>query len=131
MRDGPLRPGEIRGTFRRAARTFALPAKTRGGEVALGSEDHVPLFTRYGLTRTGDAAAPLVVEPYAAVCVDGALRATVVASAIDLVGGFVTRALAGSEATFTTDLSLRIPATGGPAAAGGPRRSAATRDAGW
>ncbi|MEM7408799.1 MAG: hypothetical protein AAF430_01020 [Myxococcota bacterium] len=80
----------------------------------MGSEDHVPLFARYGFTRTADSAAPLVVEPYDAVCVHGALRATVVASAIDLVGGFVTRALAGSEATFTTDLSLRIPAPSAP-----------------
>ncbi len=73
-----------------------------------------PIFTRYGFTRTGDPARPLEVAPYPEVCANGALRATVVASAIDIVGGFATRALAGSDATFTTDLSLRIPAPGTP-----------------
>ena len=74
-----------------------------------------PFFTRYGLTRTPDPDAPLVVEPYDEICRAGVLRATVVASAVDLVGGFVTRALAGVDATFTADLSLRIPAPGRPA----------------
>jgi acyl-coenzyme A thioesterase PaaI-like protein len=67
-----------------------------------------PFFTRYGITRTpGDLG--LSIEPYPEVCENGALRATVVASAIDLVGGFHTRAAAGTDATFTSDLSLRIP----------------------
>jgi len=74
-----------------------------------------PFFTRYGFTRTGDAEAPLEITPYAEVCANGALRATVVASAIDLVGGFATREIAGADATFTSDLSLRIPAPGIPA----------------
>ena len=46
-----------------------------------------PLFTRYGFTRTGLPDAPLRIEPYPAIATHGALRATVVASAIDLVGG--------------------------------------------
>jgi acyl-coenzyme A thioesterase PaaI-like protein len=68
-----------------------------------------PLFTRYGFARTGDTAAPLTIEPYPAICTNGALRATVVASAVDLVGGLHTRAIAGTDATFTSDLSIRIP----------------------
>ena len=68
-----------------------------------------PVFSRYGFRRTQDPAAPLEIEPYPAVCANGALRATVIASAIDLVGGFVTRDVAGTDVTFTTDLSLRIP----------------------
>jgi acyl-coenzyme A thioesterase PaaI-like protein len=68
-----------------------------------------PFFTRYGFSRTGRSEAPLVIEPYPQICVGGALRATVVASAIDLVGGFLTREIAGTDATFTSDLSLRIP----------------------
>lgn len=76
--------------------------------------DSPPIFTRYGFTRTGDAASPLEIRPYAETCVHGALRATVVASAIDLVGGFATRAAAGTDVTFTTDLSLRIARPGIP-----------------
>ena len=68
-----------------------------------------PLFTRYGFARTGDEAAPLTIEPYPAICTNGALRATVVASAVDLVGGLHTRAIAGTDATFTSDLSIWIP----------------------
>ncbi len=74
-----------------------------------------PFFTRYGFRRTGDPACPLEIEPYDAICSAGHLRATVVASAIDLVGGLETRALAGVDATFTSDLSLRIPEPGRPA----------------
>ncbi|MCA9503264.1 MAG: hypothetical protein H6748_19770 [Spirochaetaceae bacterium] len=73
-----------------------------------------PLFTRYGFTRTGLPDAPLRIEPYPAIATHGALRATVVASAIDLVGGLFTRAIAGVDATFTSDLSLRIPSPGRP-----------------
>ncbi len=73
-----------------------------------------PFFTRYGFTRTADPAAPLVVSPYTEICRGGVVRATIVASAIDLVGGFATRALAGVDATFTSDLSLRIPEPGRP-----------------
>lgn len=74
-----------------------------------------PFFTRYGFARRADPEAPLVLEPYDEICRGGVLRATVVASAIDLVGGFATRALAGVDATFTADLSLRIPRPGRPA----------------
>ena len=74
-----------------------------------------PFFTRYGFTRTGDPEAPLELAPYPAVCAHGALRATVLASAIDLVGGFTTREVAGSDATFTSDLSLRVVRPGVPA----------------
>lgn len=74
-----------------------------------------PFYTRYGFRRTGDPSRPLEIEPYDAICTAGCLRATVVASAIDLVGGFETRAHAGVDATFTSDLSLRIPAPGRPA----------------
>ena len=68
-----------------------------------------PLFTRYGFSRTGEVDRPLRIEPYPQICANGALRATVVASAIDLVGGLFTREIAGTDATFTSDLSLRIP----------------------
>lgn len=71
-----------------------------------------PFYTRYGFAREG--ATDLVIEPYPAICVAGSLRATVIASAIDLVGGFHTRAIAGTDATFTSDLSLRIPSPGRP-----------------
>ncbi len=72
------------------------------------------LFTRYGFTRTGDPDAPLEIRPYPHLCHAGVLRATVIASAVDLVGGFVTREVAGGDATFTTDLSIRIPRPGSP-----------------
>ena len=79
-----------------------------------GEDGPPPIFTRYGFTRTGDPERPLELTPYPEVCAHGALRATVVASAIDLVGGFATRAIAGSDAIFTADLSLRIPEPGLP-----------------
>lgn len=74
-----------------------------------------PFYTRYGFVRTGDRQAPLAIEPYPEICVAGALRATVVASAVDMVGGFFTREAAGRDATFTADLSVRIPRPGRPA----------------
>jgi acyl-coenzyme A thioesterase PaaI-like protein len=73
-----------------------------------------PFYTRYGFSRPGESASEFAIEPYLEICVDGALRATVIASAIDLVGGFHTREIAGTDATFTADLSLRIPAPGIP-----------------
>ena len=73
------------------------------------------LVTRYGFARTGDPVAPLIVTPYPEVCVHDTLRATVVASAADLVGGFAAREIAGTDATFTMDLSVRIPHPGRPA----------------
>lgn len=68
-----------------------------------------PFFTRYGFSRPAKSTATLVIRPYPEICTSGALRATVVASAIDLVGGLIARAAAGVDATFTSDLSLRIP----------------------
>jgi acyl-coenzyme A thioesterase PaaI-like protein len=88
--------------------------RTAGGSSSLPAMS-TPFFTRYGFRRTGDRASPLEIEPYDAICVAGCLRATVVASAIDLVGGLETRAHAGLDATFTSDLSLRIPVPGRPA----------------
>lgn len=70
--------------------------------------DAPPFFTRYGFTRPPDDPRALEIEPYDAICRHDTLRATVVASAIDLVGGFVTREAAGADLTFTRDLSLRI-----------------------
>lgn len=67
-----------------------------------------PFFTRYGFARIPGELG-LVIEPYPEICLQGSLRATIVASAIDLVGGFHTREVAGTDATFTSDLSLRIP----------------------
>lgn len=71
-----------------------------------------PFYTRYGFERLGET--DLAIVPYPEICVAGTLRATVIASAIDLVGGFHTRAIAGRDATFTSDLSLRIPAPARP-----------------
>ena len=68
-----------------------------------------PFFTRYGISRPSASADALTIEPYPEICVEGSLRATIVASAIDLVGGLMTREVAGVDATFTSDLSLRIP----------------------
>ncbi len=76
--------------------------------------DTPPFYTRYGFSRSDDRERPLVVEPYAEICRDGVLLATVIASAVDLVGGFFTREIAGADATFTSDLSLRIPRPGRP-----------------
>ena len=73
-----------------------------------------PFYTRYGFSRPEDAPTELIIDPYPEICAAGALRATVVASAIDLVGGFHTRKIAGTDATFTSDLSLRIPTPGTP-----------------
>jgi len=73
-----------------------------------------PFFTRYGFSRTNESDVELTIDPYPEICIGGALRATVVASAIDLVGGFHTRKIAGTDATFTSDLSLRIPCPGMP-----------------
>jgi len=71
--------------------------------------DTPPFYTRYGFSRTNDPIAPLLVEPYPEICHREVLRPTVIASAIDIVGGLFAREIAGSDATFTTDLSLRAP----------------------
>ena len=73
-----------------------------------------PFFTRYGFERCRDPEHSLRLTPYPHICHAGVLRATVIASAIDLVGGFFTRDLAETDATFTSDLSLRIPKPGQP-----------------
>ena len=73
-----------------------------------------PFFTRYGLSRTSDRDAPLTIEPYPEICRHGALRATVIASAVDLVGSLFTREAAGKDILYTTDLSVRIPHPGIP-----------------
>lgn len=75
----------------------------------------VPFYTRYGLARTGDRAAPLTIAPYPPICRHGVLRAAIVAAAVDLVGSLFTREQAGTDVLFTTDLSLRMPHAGTPA----------------
>lgn len=74
-----------------------------------------PFFTRYGFGDLDPAALTLTVTPYPEICVAGTLRATVVVSAIDLLGAASTREIAGVDATFTSDLSLRIARPGRPA----------------
>jgi acyl-coenzyme A thioesterase PaaI-like protein len=74
-----------------------------------------PFFTRYGFSDLDPAALALTVTPYPEICVAGALRATIVASAIDLLGAACTREIAEVDATFTSDLSLRIARPGMPA----------------
>ncbi len=69
----------------------------------------VPFYTRYGLARTGDRDAPLTLAPYPPICRHGALRATIVAAAVDIVGSLFTREAAGTDVLFTTDLSVRMP----------------------
>ena len=73
-----------------------------------------PFFTRYGFSRTGNRDEPLTIEPYPQICRHAALRATVVASAVDLVGSLFTREAAGNDILYTTDLSVRIPNPGIP-----------------
>jgi acyl-coenzyme A thioesterase PaaI-like protein len=72
------------------------------------------LFTRLGFSRTGDADAPLEIEPYPEICYRGVLRLSVIASAVDIVGSLYAREVAGSDSTFTTDLSVRAPARPAP-----------------
>ena len=67
-------------------------------------------FQRYGISRTGDPAHPLEIAPYPHVCRHGLLRATVIASAIDIAGSLNARSAAGADPTTTIDLSLRVPA---------------------
>jgi acyl-coenzyme A thioesterase PaaI-like protein len=68
-----------------------------------------PFFLRYGISRTGDPGAPLVIEPHPEVCRGGVLRATVLAAAVDVVGSLFARRVAGRDGIFTTDLSVRAP----------------------
>ena len=74
------------------------------------TDEAPPFFTRYGLSRTGDPDAPLAIEPYPEIVRGGTLLPTVIASAVDIVGSLHARELAGNDATFTTDLSIRAPA---------------------
>lgn len=76
--------------------------------------DAPPFFTRYGFSDLDLASHRLAITPYPEVCRGGALSATVVASAIDILGGVCTREIAGVDATFTSDLSLRIARPGIP-----------------
>lgn len=69
-----------------------------------------PFFWRYGLRRTGDRDAPLEIEPYPEICAGGVLLPAVIAAAVDIVGSLYAREIAGQDATFTTDLSIRAPA---------------------
>lgn len=71
-------------------------------------------FMRYGVSRTGDPGAPLVIEPYPEVCRGGVLRATVLAAAVDMVGSLFARESAGRDGIFTIDLSVRAPARPAP-----------------
>ena len=73
-----------------------------------------PFFARYGMTRTDDPEAPLLVDPYPEIGHRGVLRRAVIAAAIDIVGSLHARELAGSDATFTTDLSVRAPNLASP-----------------
>jgi acyl-coenzyme A thioesterase PaaI-like protein len=69
-----------------------------------------PFYTRYGLSRSGDAGMSLVIEPYPEIVRGGVVLPTVLASAVDIVGSLFTRKIAGTDLTFTTDLSVRSPA---------------------
>lgn len=69
-----------------------------------------PFFTRYGLSRTGDSDVPLELEPYPEICRAGVVLPAVLASVVDIVGSLYAREIAGRDATFTTDLSVRAPA---------------------
>lgn len=71
-------------------------------------------FLRYGISRTGNPDAPIVIEPSAELCRGGTLRPTVLAAAVDVVGVLFARQIAGSDPVFTTDLSLRAPARPAP-----------------
>lgn len=75
---------------------------------------HAPFYTRYGLVRTGERETPLTLAPYPEICRHGGLRAAIVAAAIDLVGSFFTREVAGTDIIHTTDLSLRMPRSDTP-----------------
>jgi acyl-coenzyme A thioesterase PaaI-like protein len=85
-----------------------------GGRGSEERPDPPPFFTRYGISRTDDPRAPLVIEPYAEVCRGGVLRPTVLAAAVDIVGSLFGREVAGSDHLFTTDLSVRAPARPAP-----------------
>lgn len=68
-----------------------------------------PFHTRYGFSRPRNRDISLVIEPYPEICDRGVLRPAILASAIDLVASLFVREIAGLDATFTGDLSLRAP----------------------
>jgi acyl-coenzyme A thioesterase PaaI-like protein len=72
--------------------------------------ESAPLYTRFGYRRTGDPASPLEIEPYPEICHRGVLRPSIIASAVDIIGSLHARDVAGVDALFTTDLSVRAPA---------------------
>lgn len=76
--------------------------------------DAPPFFTRYGFRDLDTAAHSLSITPYPEICLAGTLSATVAVSAVDLLGALCTREIAAADATFTSDLSLRIPRPGLP-----------------
>lgn len=82
-----------------------------GGE---GGPETPLFFLRYGISRTGDPAAPLLIQPYPEVCRGGVLRPTVLAAAVDIVGSLFARESAGRDAIFTIDLSVRAPVRTAP-----------------
>jgi acyl-coenzyme A thioesterase PaaI-like protein len=49
-------------------------------------------------------------EPFPQTCARGVLRSSVMVLAVDMMGGFIAEAGAGTDWIFTTDLSLRTPA---------------------
>jgi acyl-coenzyme A thioesterase PaaI-like protein len=68
------------------------------------------LFGRLGIRARRDPNGPLHVEPFEQTCHRGVLRSSVLVLAVDMMGGFITEAGAGTDWVFTTDLSLRTPA---------------------
>jgi acyl-coenzyme A thioesterase PaaI-like protein len=77
-----------------------------------GSEPHPDptlFMLRYGISRSRDPQAPFTIAPSPHVCHGGALRPTVLAAAVDIVGSLFAREIAGSDRISTIDLSLRAP----------------------
>jgi len=70
---------------------------------------HSPFHTRYGFSRPESPGIALRIEPYEEICDRGVLRPTILVSAVDLVASLFVREIAGTDATFTSDLSLRAP----------------------
>ena len=70
---------------------------------------HAPFHTRYGFSRPESPGIALRIEPYEEICDRGVLRPTILVSAVDLVASLLVREIAGTDATFTSDLSLRAP----------------------
>jgi acyl-coenzyme A thioesterase PaaI-like protein len=73
------------------------------------------LFGRLGIRARRGPEGPLLVEPFAQTCARGVIRSSVLVLAVDMMGGFIAEAGAGTDWIFTTDLSLRTPALPPPA----------------